>query len=49
MAKNKNMNQAKRNKNDEFYTMLTDIEKEVHQYKEHFKDKVVYLNCDDPE
>ena len=49
MAKNKNLNKAKRNKNDEFYTMLTDIEKEVHQYKDHFKDKVVYLNCDDPE
>lgn len=49
MAKNKNMHEAKINKNDEFYTMLTDIEKEVHQYKDHFKDKVVYLNCDDPE
>ena len=49
MAKNKNLNKAKRNKNDEFYTQLTDIEKEVHRYKEHFKDKVVYLNCDDPE
>lgn len=49
MAKNKNMHKAKKNKNDEFYTMLTDIEKEVHQYKDHFKDKVIYLNCDDPE
>lgn len=49
MAKNKNMHEAKKNKNDEFYTRLTDIEKEVHRYKDQLKDKVVYLNCDDPE
>lgn len=36
-------------KNDEFYTQLTDIEKEVKHYRSHFKDKVVFLNCDDPE
>ena len=35
-------------KNDVFYTMLTDIEKELKHYKKHFKDKVVYCNCDDP-
>ena len=48
-AKNKNLNEAKKNKNDEFYTRLTDIEKEVHRYKDQLKDKVVYLNCDEPE
>lgn len=46
--KNKDLRKAKRNKKDEFYTMLTDIEKEMRHYKEHFKDKVVYCNCDDP-
>ena len=33
---------------DEFYTRLDDIEKELHHYKEHFRNKVVYCNCDDP-
>ena len=46
--KNKNLHDAKKNKNDEFYTQLTDIEKELRNYKEHFKNKVVYCNCDDP-
>ena len=44
----KNLDDAKRNKKDEFYTQLEDIQKEVKNYKEHFKDKVVYCNCDDP-
>jgi Adenine-specific methyltransferase EcoRI len=35
-------------KEDEFYTQLTDIEKELRHYKKHFKGKVVYCNCDDP-
>jgi hypothetical protein len=35
-------------KNDEFYTQLSDIEQELKHYKNHFKDKVVYCNCDDP-
>jgi hypothetical protein len=35
-------------KNDEFYTQLTDIEKELRHYKHHFKDKIVFCNCDDP-
>lgn len=39
---------AKTAKKDEFYTQLTDIEKEVRHYKKHFKDKVVLCNCDDP-
>lgn len=45
---NKNLNQAKNAKKDEFYTQLVDIENELKHYKEHFKDKVVLCNCDDP-
>ena len=39
---------AKAGKKDEFYTQLSDIEREMRNYKDHFKGKVVYLNCDDP-
>ena len=39
---------AKNAKNDEFYTQLPDIEIELKNYKQHFKDKVVLCNCDDP-
>lgn len=46
--KNKNFNKAQNSKNDEFYTQLSDIERELKHYKKHFKDKVVYCNCDDP-
>lgn len=46
--KNKNLHKASKSKNDEFYTQLSDIEKELRHYKEHFKDKVVFCNCDDP-
>lgn len=46
---NKSLRKANLSKNDEFYTQLTDIEKELGHYKEHFKDKVIFLNCDDPE
>ena len=45
--KNKNLRNARRNKNDEFYTLLPDIENELKWYKDHFKNKVVYCNCDD--
>lgn len=45
---NSNLQKAKKGKNDEFYTQLEDIERELKHYKEHFKDKVVYCNCDDP-
>lgn len=45
---NKNLSEAKRNKNDEFYTRLEDIEREVCQYRPYFKGKTVYCNCDDP-
>ena len=49
MAKNTDLNKANKAKKDEFYTQLTDIEKEMCHYKEHFRDKVVFCNCDDPE
>lgn len=39
---------AKAAKKNEFYTQLTDIEKEVRHYRKHFKDKIVLCNCDDP-
>ena len=39
---------ARSEKNDEFYTILTDIERELRHYKKHFKNKVVLCNCDDP-
>lgn len=49
---NKNLTNAKRGKNDEFYTQFSDIQKEVESYLEYdpntFKGKVVYCNCDDP-
>ena len=47
-ASNKNLTQAKKNQKDEFYTQLSDIERELKHYKDHFKNKVVYCNCDDP-
>ncbi|MCR5550357.1 MAG: adenine-specific methyltransferase EcoRI family protein [Bacteroidales bacterium] len=45
---NKNLNAAKNAKKDEFYTQLVDIENELRHYKQHFKDKTVLCNCDDP-
>ena len=49
---NKNLTNAKRAKNDEFYTQFSDIQKEVESYLEYdqnaFKGKVIYSNCDDP-
>lgn len=42
------LNRAKKSKNDEFFTQLADIEKELLYYRTHFKNKVVYCNCDDP-
>lgn len=45
---NKAMSDAMRNKKDEFYTQLSDIENELRHYKEHFRGKVVLCNCDDP-
>lgn len=49
MAKNANLSNAKKAKNDEFYTRLEDIEKELNEYDPAvFKDKVIFCNCDDP-
>lgn len=48
MPLNKNLKSARSNKNDEFYTQLSDIERELKHYRDHFKDKVVYCNADDP-
>lgn len=48
MAGNSNLRAAKRVKNDEFYTQLTDIEKEMKYYRKHLKGKTVFCNCDDP-
>ncbi|MCK9595114.1 MAG: adenine-specific methyltransferase EcoRI family protein [Candidatus Omnitrophica bacterium] len=45
---NKNLHKANLAKKDEFYTQLVDIEKELKHYKEQFRGKVVYCNCDDP-
>lgn len=44
----KDLAQAKVAKKDEFYTQLSDIEKEMVHYREYFRDKVVFCNCDDP-
>lgn len=46
---NSNLQAAKVAKNDEFYTQLVDIERELEHYRHHFKDKIVFCNCDDPE
>ena len=45
---NSNLRSAKRVKNDEFYTRYEDIELEVMKYRKQFKNKIVYLPCDDP-
>jgi len=45
---NINLHKAREAKKDEFYTQLPDIERELSHYTEHFKDKVVLCNCDDP-
>ena len=47
-ATNTLLQKAKKQKSDEFYTLLSDIESELQHYKKHFQGKVVYCNCDDP-
>lgn len=47
-SSNKNLHNASRAKKDEFYTQLADIEKELKHYKDQFRGKVVFCNCDDP-
>lgn len=46
--KNLKLTRARKAKNDEFYTRLCDVENELRHYSEHFKDKIVLCNCDDP-
>ena len=48
MAGNRDLRNANKAKKDEFYTQLSDIEKELRYYKDQFKDKVIFCNCDDP-
>lgn len=48
MSGNSDLRQARRDKKDDFYTQLEDIEKELRHYEKHFKGQVVYCNCDDP-
>ena len=48
MSTNANLHKAKDAKNDEFYTQLTDVSKELMHYKQNFKDKTVLCNCDGP-
>lgn len=48
MAKSDNLRNAREAKQDEFYTKLEDIEFELKHYREHFKNKIVFCNCDDP-
>lgn len=46
---NKDLHSAKIWKNDEFYTQISDIERELRNYREHFLNKTIFCNCDDPE
>ena len=48
MAGNQSLRAANRAKQDEFYTQLVDIENELKHYREHFRGKTVFCNCDDP-
>ena len=48
MADNTALHKARKQKKDEFYTQLVDIENELRHYKPHFEGKTVYCNCDDP-
>jgi hypothetical protein len=45
---NSNLRNANKAKNDEFYTQLADIEKELRHYKDQLRGKVIFCNCDDP-
>lgn len=47
-ATNQLLQKARKSKSDEFYTQYCDIENELQHYTKHFKNKVVYCNCDDP-
>lgn len=45
---NANLHAARKARQDEFYTRIEDVEAELWHYREHFRGKTVYLNCDDP-
>lgn len=47
-ATNNTLHKAKSSKSDEFYTLLDDIERELTHYREHFRGKTIYCNCDNP-
>ena len=46
--RNQLLHTATRNKRDEFYTQLKDIENEIKHYRENLKNKIIFCNCDDP-
>lgn len=48
-SSNTHLQKANKAKKDEFYTQLSDIERELKHYKEYFRNKVIFCNCDDPE
>ena len=48
MAKNTDLNKAKKNDQDEFYTMMPEIDAEARYYRKHFKNATIFCNCDDP-
>ena len=48
MGGNETFARANRAKNDEFYTQLVDVEAELRQYRDQFRGKVIFCNCDDP-
>lgn len=48
MAGNTSLQRANKEKNDEFYTLLSDVERELTHYEQQFKDKTILCNCDDP-
>ena len=48
MARNANLYKARSAKNDEFYTKIADVSNELMHYKQHFEDKIVLCNCDNP-
>ena len=48
MSRIAGLHEAKKNKNDEFYTRMEDINSELMHYEQHFKGKTILMNCDDP-
>lgn len=48
MARHKDLQKAHKEKNDEFYTRIEEVSAEMRYYRKHFKDKIIFCNCDDP-